>query len=172
MRQYTKAHKFLWHYCCTWWCQNKLKPVRVRVRVRVKVTLHPAVYRQSVRPGVKPLETHDQYFFNRTLAVIVLMLHPLWWQDGSVIYICCWSCQRSHSQVGVPRDSWPYFTVSDSRLPQPGGPGPRIHNPLEQGGPVIPPGTVFPFRRLLRLEELRWRYSTTPPHGGMKHVVQ
>jgi hypothetical protein len=31
--------------------------------------------------------------------------------------------QSSHSQVRVPWDSWPYFTVSDSRLPQPGGLG-------------------------------------------------
>jgi hypothetical protein len=49
--------------------------------------------------------------------------------------------QRSHSGVRVPRDSWPHFTVSDSRLLQPGGPGPRIYFPQEQGGPVIPPGT-------------------------------
>jgi hypothetical protein len=49
--------------------------------------------------------------------------------------------QRSHSQVRVPRDSWPHFSVSDSRHPQPGGPGPRIYIPQVQGGPVIPPGT-------------------------------
>jgi hypothetical protein len=73
--------------------------------------------------------------------------------------------QRSHSQVRVPRDSWPYFTVSDSRLPQPGGPSPRIYILQEQGGPVIPRSTGFPFRRLLRLAGLRWRYSTQPPHG-------
>jgi hypothetical protein len=36
-------------------------------------------------------------------------------------------------------------------LLQPGGPGPRIYIPQEQGGPNIPPGTGFPFRRLLRL---------------------
>jgi hypothetical protein len=34
---------------------------------------------------------------------------------------------RSHSWVRVPRDSWPYFTVSDLRLLQPGGPGSRIY---------------------------------------------
>jgi hypothetical protein len=34
---------------------------------------------------------------------------------------------RRHSQVRVPRDSWQNFTVSDSRLPQPGGPGLRIY---------------------------------------------
>jgi hypothetical protein len=33
------------------------------VKVKVKVTLRLAVYRQSVRLGVKPLETHDQIFF-------------------------------------------------------------------------------------------------------------
>jgi hypothetical protein len=61
----------------------------------------------------------------------------------------------------------PHFTVSYSRLPQPGGPGPRIYIPQEQGGPVMPPGTGFPFRRLLRLAGLRWRYSTPPQHGNL-----
>jgi hypothetical protein len=39
--------------------------------------------------------------------------------------------------------------------PQPGGPGSRIYIPQEQGGPVIPQGTLFPFHRLLRLAGLR-----------------
>jgi hypothetical protein len=58
-----------------------------------------------------------------------------------------------------------HILVSDLRLPKPGGPGPRIYISQEQGGPVITPGTGFPFRRLLRLAGLRWRYSTPPPHG-------
>jgi hypothetical protein len=29
-------------------------------------------------------------FFNRTFAVIVLMWHPLWREDGPVVYNCCW----------------------------------------------------------------------------------
>jgi hypothetical protein len=37
--------------------------------------------------------------------------------------------------------------------------------PQEQGGPVIPLGTGFPFLRLLRLARLRWKYSNPPPHG-------
>jgi hypothetical protein len=84
---------------------------------------------------------------------------------SSLFTIAAGSRQRSHSQVRVPRDSRPYFTVSDSRLPQPGGPGPRIYIPQEQGGPDIPPGTGFPLRRLLRLAELRWRNSNPPPGG-------
>jgi hypothetical protein len=62
--------------------------------------------------------------------------------------------QRSYSRVRVPRDSWPHFTVSDSKLFQPGGPGPRIYIRQEQGGPVIPPGTGLYFRRLLGLAGL------------------
>jgi hypothetical protein len=47
--------------------------------------------------------------------------------------------QRSLSRVRVPRDSWPYFTVSDLRLP------------------FSSPPT--------RLAGSRWRYSSPPPHG-------
>jgi hypothetical protein len=57
--------------------------------------------------------------------------------------------QHSHSEVWVPQDSWPHFSVSDSRLPQPEEPGSRTYIPQEQGGAVIPPFTGFPFRRLL-----------------------
>jgi hypothetical protein len=70
--------------------------------------------------------------------------------------------QRNHSGVRVPRDSLPYFALSDSRLFQPGGPGLRMYVPQEQGGP----GTGFRFRRLLRLAGLRWRYWNPPPRGG------
>jgi hypothetical protein len=34
--------------------------------------------------------------------------------------------QRTHSRVRVPRDPRPYFSVSDSKLPQPGVTGPRM----------------------------------------------
>jgi hypothetical protein len=78
----------------------------------------------------------------------------------SIVYNCCWS---SPAQVQVPRDSCPHFTVLNSRLFQPRGPGPRIYIPQEHAGPIIPPGTGFPFRRLLRLAGLWWRYSTPPP---------
>jgi hypothetical protein len=59
--------------------------------------------------------------------------------------------QGSHCRVRVPRYSWPYVTVSDMRFPKPGGSGPRIYIPQEQGAPVITPGTGLHFCRLLRL---------------------
>jgi hypothetical protein len=78
-------------------------------------------------------------------------------------------CQPSHYRIRVPLNSWPYFTVSGSRLPQPERPGPSIYIPQEQGVPVIPPGTGFPFRRLVRFTGLRWRHSTSPLHGFSLH---
>jgi hypothetical protein len=56
--------------------------------------------------------------------------------------------------------------LSHLRLLQHGGPGPQ-----EYGGPVIPPGTGFPFCLLLRLAGLRWRYFNPPPHGELTHVI-
>jgi hypothetical protein len=38
----------------------------------------------------------------------------------------------------------------------------QVRVPQERGSPVIPPGTGFPFRRLLRLAGIRWRYSNPP----------
>jgi hypothetical protein len=73
--------------------------------------------------------------------------------------------QHKHSRVRVPRDSWTYFIISDSRLPQPGGPGHHIYIPQEQSGPLMPSGTEFHFRRLLLLAGLRWRYSNPRPHS-------
>jgi hypothetical protein len=63
--------------------------------------------------------------------------------------------QDSHSRIRVPQDSRPYFAISDSRLPQPGGPGSRIYIPNEEGGPVIPPGTGFHFLPLPRLNSFK-----------------
>jgi hypothetical protein len=46
----------------------------------------------------------------------------------------------------------------------PGKPGPCIHVPQWKDGPIIPPGTGFPFHRLLQFTGLRWRYLKQPPH--------
>jgi hypothetical protein len=90
---------------------------------------------------------------------------PLWQEDGSVIYctIASGPCQNSHSRVRVPQNSG-HILLSHLRLSQPGGPGPRIYIPQEQGRPVTPPGTEFPVCRLLLL--LR-SYSNPPPHGQL-----
>jgi hypothetical protein len=52
---------------------------------------------------------------------------------------------RIHSQVRFPRDSWPHFIVLDLRLPQPGGPDPRIYIPRNRVAQLYPQalGSLF-----------------------------
>jgi hypothetical protein len=53
--------------------------------------------------------------------------------------------QHSHSRVRVPHDSWPYFTVSDSRIPPPGGQAPVFMSPRNRVAQLYPqaPGSLF-----------------------------
>jgi hypothetical protein len=44
--------------------------------------------------------------------------------------------------------------------------------PQRQGGSVIPSGIVFPFRRLLRLAGLRWRYLNPPSKVKIKVTLR
>jgi hypothetical protein len=99
---------------------------------------------QPVCLRVKHLSgTYDQIF-------ITVRLLQVYWCEGALsdermglpFTIAACPCQRNHSWVWVPRDSWPYFTVSDSRLPQTEG-----------------PGTGFPSCHPLQLAGVRWRLS-------------
>jgi hypothetical protein len=72
--------------------------------------------------------------------------------------------QRSHSQVRVPWDSWPHFTVSDSRLPNLEGQIPYLYS-SGSGWPGYTLKHWVLFKSPLRLAGVRWRYSTPPPHG-------
>jgi hypothetical protein len=96
------------------------------------------------------------------------LFRPLWREDGSVNLLLLLQVLAS----AVPLGSESHGTQDQIllfkflRLPDPGEPGPRIYIPLEQGGLDIPPGTGFPFCRLLRLTGLRWRYSIPPPDRG------
>jgi hypothetical protein len=66
--------------------------------------------------------------------------------------------------VGPPSGAHDHILLPHLRLPQPGGPGPCIYIPQEQGGRVIPLGTGFSFCRPLRLTGLRLRYSQSQSH--------
>jgi hypothetical protein len=67
-------------------------------------------------------------------------------------------CQLCHSRVLVPRGSEHYFTVSDSRLPQPGGPRSSYLYRLGTGWSSYTPRHWVTFRLLRQLAGLRWRY--------------
>jgi hypothetical protein len=88
---------------------------------------------------------------------------PLWRVDGSVIYSynCFWALPEQLLSGPSPVELTIIFYCQCFTET----PGPRSYVPQEQGGLVIPPGTVFPFRLLLRLAGLQWRYSNPPSHG-------
>jgi hypothetical protein len=110
--------------------------------------------------GLRP-----DFYYCQTVACLLIWGALFDERTGLPFTVAAGPRQHSNSWVWVPRDSWPYYTVSDSRLPQPGGPAPRIYIPQEQGVPGIPPGIRCSFRRFLRLAGLRWRYSNPPPRG-------
>jgi hypothetical protein len=84
----------------------------------------------------------------------------------NLLYNCFWALPEQSLLGSKSRRTHGHILLSHLRLPQPGEPGPRIYIPQEQGGPVIPPGTGFPFCSLLRLAGLRWRHSNPPPQGS------
>lgn len=72
---------------------------------------------------------HQIFVAVRQLRVCWCGVPSLTRERGLAFIIAADPCHCSHSWVRVPWDSWPYFTVSDSRLPQPGGLGPHIYIP-------------------------------------------
>jgi hypothetical protein len=74
------------------------------------------------------------------ICSLVSVGHSLWREDGSAI--CSVITQWSES-LGTRN----HTLLSHLRLPQSGGPGSRIYIHQEKDGPVIPPGTGFPWAR-------------------------
>jgi hypothetical protein len=137
--------------------------------VKINVTLRPTVSR-SVRLGVRhPSATRDQFFF--LLEILFRQLRVCCFvapspTRGRVSNLLLLLVLASAVLLGTEsRGTQDHILLFHLRLPQPGGPGPRIYIPQEQGGPYIPSGTGFPFRRLLRLAGLRRSYTIPPPHG-------
>jgi hypothetical protein len=140
-----------------------------RFRVRLGDTLRLAVHRQSVHFGDKPLETHDQQlFFNGILTYITSSLTRGWVCRLQLLLVFA-SAVILRSESRGTHDHILLSQIWDS--PQPGGPGPRIYIPQEQGVPIIAAGAGFPYRRQLPLAGLRWRYLTSPPHGSASFLI-
>jgi hypothetical protein len=57
------------------------------------------------------------FYYYQTVAGLLMWGTLSEEKTGLSFTIAAGPCQRSHSCVQVPCDSWPYFTASDSRLP-------------------------------------------------------
>jgi hypothetical protein len=118
--------------------------------VRVKVILLPTVSR-PVRLVVRPPSgTRDQFFF--LLEIFFAQLRVCYFvapflTKGRVCNLLFLLVLSSAIPLGSEsRGTQDYILLSQFlRLPQPGGPSPRIYIPQEQGGQDIPPGHWVPF---------------------------
>jgi hypothetical protein len=137
------------------WCFIKHCYTATKLQ-KVRVTLRPTVSRVS--------GTRDQF----------LILLEIFFRRLRVCYFVAPSLTRGRVcnlllllvlANAVPPDSRPYFTIPIFETP----PTWRVRSPyLYPPGtkwPSYTPGHWVPFRLLLRLTGLRWRYSIPPPHG-------
>jgi hypothetical protein len=142
-------------------CRNVLNEGRPHFQlptiVEVEVNLRPTVSR-PVCPGERrPSGTRDQFFF--LLEISFRQLRLCYFVAPSLTRgrVCNLLVQlllglaREVTLGSKSRRTHGHILLSHLRLPQPRGPSSSIYIPHEQGGPVIPPGTGFPFCRLLRL---------------------
>jgi hypothetical protein len=145
---------------------------RLHTRVSARITLTLAVYRQSVRLGAKPLETHDQYFFFQlnTCCYSPYVTSPLTtgWVCGLQLVL-----GLARAVILGSKSRWTHDHILLSQIPD----FPNLKDqvpylyPHEQGDPVIPPGTGFSFRRLLRLAGLVWGIRPFRSQRILSHPV-
>jgi hypothetical protein len=121
-------------------------------KVQVKIILWPIVSHPVCLDVRHPSGTCDQFFFLleiffRQLWICYFVLCPLWREDWSLIYWCCWTspaqCRPGSESCGTQD----YVLLSQFLRPPPppGGSVPCIYIPQEQGGPDILPGPSVSF---------------------------
>jgi hypothetical protein len=136
-------------------------------RVRVRITLRLALYHQSVRLGDNPLRltTINSFFQLDTCCHSPYITSPLTrgWVCRLQLLLVLASVVILRSESREIHDYILVPPIRDSL--QLGGSVICIYIAWKQGDPVITPGTVFPFCRILRLARLWWRYSTPPPRA-------
>jgi hypothetical protein len=114
--------------------------------VEVEVNLRPTVSR-LVRLGVRrPSGTRDKFVFLLEISfrqLRLLFCSALSEERTGLLFTVqlLLGLARAVTLGSKSRRTHGHILLSHLRLPQPGGPGPRIYIPQEQCGPIIPLGT-------------------------------
>jgi hypothetical protein len=120
---------------------------------KIEVVLRPTVSRPICLVFKPPYRPKTRFLLLSGSCGFVDVGRPLWRQDGSVVYKCCWpSPAQSFSGPNTAGliTIW-VFCCLRLEPPQIWRPGPRIYIPQEQGSPVAPPTIWFTFFRPLQL---------------------
>jgi hypothetical protein len=122
------------------WDKRSKFVTRVSAIVQVEVTLWPTVNRPAHLGVRHPSGAHDQIF------ITVGHLCSLW--CGAPFLTSGWVynllVQFAVTLRSKSRRIHGHILFSRLRLSYPGGPGPCIFIPQEQGDPFVPPSTEFP----------------------------
>jgi hypothetical protein len=94
---------------------------------------------QSVSLSGTNLDPLPDSYYCQTVSGLLLWGTLFEKRTGLQFTIADGTRQRSHSWARVPRESRPYFSVSDLKFLKPIGPGSPIYIFPEQGGLFIPP---------------------------------
>jgi hypothetical protein len=141
-------------------CQFTAPTLAVKVKSYVMTDGWPA----NLSWVSNPIKSPGSYFcYCHTIAGLLIWGTLCEERMGFLFAVASDPCQCSHSQVWVPLDSWPYFTVSHLRFPQPGGQVLVLISP-RNGMAQVYPQALFRFCCILRLTGLLWTYSNSPPH--------
>jgi hypothetical protein len=76
-------------------------------------------------------------------------------------------CQRYHSWIWVPCNSWSYFTVSDSKLPKPEGPVTSTYIPRNRAVQCYSQGS--PLTHKAKVKVMLWPMVSQTICLGIKH---
>jgi hypothetical protein len=93
---------------------------------------------QSVLVSSTHLEPKTRFLLLSDSCGFVDVGRVLWYENGSVVYNCSWPSPAKLFLRSSPAGLISiFYCIRFENLP-PGGPDPRMYNPQEQGGPVMP----------------------------------